>query len=115
MNREEAKEYAKNMSYRDAVYNALQGRCIPYRKATLIKLYELLDIIESQDVLDEVKADIEALPKTYPFAYHCGTYVKEDDVRKIIDKHKAKGNIYADSNELSGILCRDDVIDFYRK
>lgn len=39
---EEAKEYAKTMSYTDAVYNALQGRAIPYRKATKIKLNELL-------------------------------------------------------------------------
>lgn len=46
MNKEEAKEYAKTMTYRDAIYNALQGKCIPYRKATLIKLYELLDILE---------------------------------------------------------------------
>lgn len=48
MTREEAKEFAKTMSYRNAVYNALQGKCIPYRKATLIKLYELLDMIEPQ-------------------------------------------------------------------
>jgi hypothetical protein len=55
MNREEAEEYAKNMTYRDAVYNALQGKCIPYRKATLIKLYELLDKLEQEpcDVFDE--------------------------------------------------------------
>ena len=46
MTREEAEEYAKEMTYRDAVYNALQGKCIPYRKATLIKLYELMDMIE---------------------------------------------------------------------
>jgi hypothetical protein len=49
MTREEAKEYAKNMTYRDAVCNALQGKCIPYRKATLIKLYELLDTIEPRE------------------------------------------------------------------
>ena len=48
MTREEAEECAKEMSYRDAVYNALQGKCIPYRKATLIKLYELLDMVESE-------------------------------------------------------------------
>ena len=48
MAREEAEEYAKEMTYRDAVHNALQGKCIPYRKATLIKLYELLDMIEPQ-------------------------------------------------------------------
>lgn len=49
MNKQEAEEYAKNMTYRDAVYNALQGRCIPYRKATLIKLYELLNMVEPQE------------------------------------------------------------------
>lgn len=48
MTKKEAEEYAKEMTYRDAVYNALQGKCIPYRKATLIKLYKLLDIIEPQ-------------------------------------------------------------------
>ena len=49
MNRTEAEEYAKEMTYRDAVCNALQGKCIPYRKATLIKLYELLDMVEPQE------------------------------------------------------------------
>ena len=49
----EAEEYAKNMTYRDAVYNALQGKCIPYRKATLIKLYELLDMVEPQESEDK--------------------------------------------------------------
>ena len=53
MTREEAEEYAKNMTYRDAVYNALQGKSIPYRKATLIKLYELLDMIEPQKSEDK--------------------------------------------------------------
>ena len=49
MTREEAEEYAKEMTYRDAVYNALQGKCIPYRKATLMKLYELLDMVEPRE------------------------------------------------------------------
>ena len=49
MTREEAEEYAKEMTYRDAVYNALQGKCIPNRKATLIKLHELLDMVEPQE------------------------------------------------------------------
>ena len=53
MTREEAEEYAKNMTYRDAVYNVLQGKSIPYRKATLIKLYELLDMIELQESEDK--------------------------------------------------------------
>ena len=46
MTREEAEEYAKEMTFRDAVYNALHGKCIPYRKATLIKLHELLDVVD---------------------------------------------------------------------
>ena len=54
MTREEAEEYAKEMTYRNAVYNALQGKCIPYRKATLIKLHELLDMIEPQGSEDNV-------------------------------------------------------------
>ena len=49
MTREEAEEYAKHMTYEDAVFNALQGRAIPYRKATLIKLHELMKVAEKMD------------------------------------------------------------------
>jgi hypothetical protein len=41
-------------------------------------------------VLDTVRKEVEALPKTYPFVNHIDMYVKEDDVRRIIDKHKAE-------------------------
>ena len=44
----------------------------------------------TDEVLDEIRAEIEALPKTYPFINHIDTYVKEDDVKKIIDKYKAE-------------------------
>ena len=55
MTRKEAGEYANNMTYREAVYNALQGKCIPYRKATFIKLHELLNIVSFiQEVLIEM-------------------------------------------------------------
>ena len=53
MNTEQAKEIAKQMTYRDAVYNALRGRCVPFKKATRIKLKELLEIVE--DMEKEVK------------------------------------------------------------
>jgi hypothetical protein len=43
---------------------------------------------QEESVLDKIKAEIEALPKTYPFVNHFDTYVKENDVRKIIDKYK---------------------------
>ena len=42
MTNEEAKKYASNMTYTQAVYNAISGKSIPYRKATMIKLHELL-------------------------------------------------------------------------
>lgn len=49
MNLEQAKKYAEKMSYLQAVYNALSGYGIPYRKATKIKLNELLDIAKKMD------------------------------------------------------------------
>lgn len=42
------------------------------------------------EMLDKIRAEIEALPKVYPFVDHIDTYVKEDDVRKILDKYKAE-------------------------
>lgn len=41
-------------------------------------------------VLEDIKAEIRALPKKYPFVNHLDSYVKDDDVIKIIDKHMAK-------------------------
>ena len=49
MNTEQAKEIAKQMTYRDAVINALCGRCVPFKKATAIKLKELLEIVEDME------------------------------------------------------------------
>lgn len=49
MNTEEAKEFAKKMTYADAVYNAMQGRCVPFKKATGLKLKELLEIAKELD------------------------------------------------------------------
>lgn len=46
MNMAEAEKIAKKMTYRDAVNNALRGRCVPYKKATRIKLKELLEMLD---------------------------------------------------------------------
>lgn len=46
MNMADAKEIAKKMTFRVAVNNALRGRCVPYKKATRIKLNELLEILD---------------------------------------------------------------------
>ncbi len=44
MNLEQAKEYAKRMTYREAVANVKTSKGIKYRKATMIKLRELAEI-----------------------------------------------------------------------
>ena len=41
MTREEAQEIANNMSYNTAIYNVMQSKGIPYKKATKIKLNQL--------------------------------------------------------------------------
>ena len=78
MTREVAEEYVKDMTYRDAVHNALQGKCIPYRKATLIKLYELLDRLEQEPCEDAISRSdmLDAIG-------HGTTYTSED-LQKII-------------------------------
>ena len=60
---EEAKEFAKKMSYHNAVYNAMQGKCVPFRKATAIKLKELLSFVDSLDKMRaEIKEEITCKP-----------------------------------------------------
>lgn len=49
MNVKEAEKIADKMSYREAVMNCLYAKCVPYRKATKIKLNELLEIAENAD------------------------------------------------------------------
>ncbi len=60
MTENEAIEYAKTMTFRDAIYNLKQARCIPYKKATFIKINELLEIIE-KDTEKELAESIIAL------------------------------------------------------
>ena len=38
-------------------------------------------------VIEDIKTEIQALPKIYPFVNHIDTYVKTDDVIKIIERH----------------------------
>ena len=54
MNHEQAEEYAKTMTYREAVSNVRYSKGIQYRKATMIKLRELAEIA---DKLDAEKKD----------------------------------------------------------
>lgn len=45
-------------------------------------------VTTADDVLNKIRSEIEELPKTYPFVNHYDMYVKEDDVKKIIDKYR---------------------------
>ena len=40
-----------------------------------------------EERIDAIRAEIQALPKTYPFVNHIDTYVKTADVIKIIERH----------------------------
>lgn len=103
MTREEAEKYAKNMTYRGAIYNLKQAKSVPYRKATFIKVDELLDELEQdkpmveidlysvikqkyieREVLDKITAEIEEA-QTYD-----GIYIDRAYVLEIIDKYKAE-------------------------
>ena len=81
MTREEAEKYAENMTYREAIHNLKQAKSVPYRKATFIKVNELLDELEQEPfmnkpcisskvcehdkevVLDKIRAEIEKQEK----------------------------------------------------
>ena len=67
MTREEAKEYANNMTYRDAINNLMKARSIPYRKATFIKVNELLKALEQEPSGDLIRRDdvFNALDRWY--------------------------------------------------
>lgn len=54
------------------------------RQGTMM-LFRLMDSVKNGTPLDDVKAEIVALPKTYPFINHIDSYVKEDDVLQILD------------------------------
>lgn len=49
MNLEQAKEYAKTMTYSQAISNIKHSKGIKYRKATMIKLRELAEIADRYD------------------------------------------------------------------
>ena len=52
------------MTYHEAIYNLKQAKSVPYRKATFIKIYELLDKLEQEHIWIPVT---ERLPKKMLF------------------------------------------------
>lgn len=59
MNTEQAKEYAKTMTYSEAVSNVRYSKGIKYRKATMIKLRELAEIADRLDKADAPQIEDE--------------------------------------------------------
>lgn len=53
MNTEQAQDISKNMSYQQALHNVFNGKSIPYRKATFMKLTELVTLAEKLDMNEE--------------------------------------------------------------
>lgn len=43
-------------------------------------------------ILDQIKKEVEDLPKVYPFVNHIDMYVKVDDINKIINKYKTESD-----------------------
>lgn len=77
MNLEEAKIVASKMSYSQAVSNALAAKCVPYRKATKLKLKELLSIAPKMDALDIVY-DEYGPEEGYPYCPSCNYCMKDE-------------------------------------
>ena len=46
--------------------------------------------IPLENVIDDIKAEIQNMPKTYPYTDHIDDYVKTNDVLRIIDRHIGK-------------------------
>ena len=59
MNTEQAKEYAKTMTYSEAVSNVKYSKGIKYRKATMIKLRELAEIADRLDKADTPQTELK--------------------------------------------------------
>lgn len=56
MNRSQAEEYAKNMTYQEAIRNTFRAKGIGYKKATRIKLQELAEIADKLVLCKDCRA-----------------------------------------------------------
>ena len=82
MTKEEAEKYAENLTYREAIQNLKQARSVPYRKATFIKINELLDKLEQEpatknDVVDAISRE-QALKELKESAEHHANNSREE-------------------------------------
>ena len=93
MNRTEANEYAKDMTYLDALANLKAAKCIPYKKATLAKVQELINFLESKEggvvgALEQIRWERDvAIDQLNQLGYGLGEKAKDGDTisRKAVE------------------------------
>jgi hypothetical protein len=88
MTREEAKKYAENMTYREAIYNLKKAKSVPYRIATFIKVSELLNELEQEPCKDAVSVAsvFEIMGNLMSIPYDFDRSITEKDVSESMDK-----------------------------
>lgn len=88
MTREEAGEYAENMTYREAIYNLKKAKSVPYRIATFIKVNELLKALEQEPCKDAVSVAsvFEIMGNLMSIPYDFDRSITEKDVSESMDK-----------------------------
>ena len=87
MNTDDAREVANRMTYEDAIYNVMQGRCIPYKKATKIKLTELLKIAK---IIQQAESNGSDYNIDIDRAYGIGQAEMQVEMMTKINKAKAQ-------------------------
>ena len=70
-----------------------------------IALDMAIKALKQEPVLSKIRAEIEELPKTYPFVNHYDMYVKEDDIKKIINKYMTGEGVDFNKEADKNILC----------
>ena len=83
---EEATKYAENMTYREAIHNLKQAKSIPYRKATFIKVNELLNGLKQEPILEKDGTLIVTIE-------HCG------NVGRVLVQYGTNGTLFYQDQE----------------
>ena len=97
MTKEEAEKYAENMTYREAICNLKQAKSVPYRKATIIKVNELLYELEQEPFMNKPCISSK---------------VCEHDKEVVLDKIRTEILEYIDDLDIAKEIC--DIFDKYK-
>lgn len=90
MTKEEAEIYAKTMTYEDALYNLSQARAIPYKKATLIKVNELIKALSQEPTekpitVDEMEREYEKSKALFHKIVECDDAISRQAIMRLIE------------------------------